>query len=56
MKKESGYEKSAINSRIFGVKKMTREDLFKSTLYFLTREYIKDGYTFLDIGGGGGTL
>lgn len=54
--KDKLYEETEFNAEILGPNKIKRKDLFRSTGYFLTNEYISDGSTFLDIGGGGGSL
>lgn len=48
------YQKNKLNSQIFADKKPKLSDYHRSTVHFVTPEYIKDGYSFLDVGGGGG--
>lgn len=46
--------KCGLNEDLFSNKKPPLDYYFKSVRYYFTPEYVKDGYTFLDIGGSGG--
>ncbi len=48
------YQKNKLNSQIFADKKPKLADYHGSTVYFVKPEFVKDGYSFLDVGGGGG--
>jgi hypothetical protein len=50
------YKKSILNKDIFSCKQLKMKDLFRSTKYFFTKKYLKDDYTFLDVGGAGGLI
>ncbi len=48
------YRKIDLNSEFFASANPRIQDYFKSTAYCFTTDRIKDGYTFLNIGGAGG--
>lgn len=50
------YEKKGLSSEIYSSGKLSIHSYFKSVKYYLTAEYFKDGYSFLDIGGASGEL
>lgn len=50
------YQESDLNSEIFANKKLKMVDMYKSTSHFFNKDYIKEGNTFIDIGGGGALL
>lgn len=53
---KKAYLETDINSQLFSVKEYKLKDQVKSLQRFFTKEYIKDGYSMLDIGGAAGDL
>lgn len=54
--KELAYASSELNVKIYGESNFNFNNLFKSQKHFFNKKYLKDGYTFLDIGGAGGLI
>lgn len=50
------YKDATLNAKFFGERQMSFSDLFQSQQHFFTRDHIRDGDTFLDVGGGGGEI
>lgn len=53
---ENSYEKSNLNVELFSKAPSKMNEYFRSVKHYFTKDYIKDNYSFLDIGGAGGNL
>lgn len=53
---KSAYRRAALNATFYadGDSALSLSQYFRSTVHFFTPEYVKDGCTFLDVGGAGG--
>jgi hypothetical protein len=50
------YRRNKLNEQIFSSDSKPLSSFYKSTKYYFTDDYVKEGYSLLDIGGGGGVF
>lgn len=53
---KAAYKKTRLNAEIFSGTKSRLSDYYESVRHFFDKEHVKDGYTFLDVGGAAGGL
>lgn len=56
MSQTTAYKNTELNSQVYNIKQYKMKDHHRSFQYYFTDNYLKDGDTFLDIGGATGDL